>query len=103
MSSGLKINFEKFDRKKNFSMWRTKVKDLLVQQELDLTLEEKSEGMTDQAWSSLEKRAYSLIRWCLTDLMLYGILKEKTPKGLWSKLYSLYMGRNMYNKHMLKK
>ena len=31
MGSGLKIDFEKFDgKKKNFSMWRTRVEDLLV-------------------------------------------------------------------------
>ena len=48
MSSGMKIDFEKFDRKKNFSIWRTRVEDLLVQQELDLALKKKSEGMTDR-------------------------------------------------------
>ena len=82
MSSGLKIDFEKFDGKKNFSMWRIRIEDLLVQQELDLTLEKKSERMTDRAWSSLEKRTYLLIRWCLADSMLYGMLEEKTLKGL---------------------
>ena len=61
MSSRMKINFKKFDGKANFSMWSTRVEDLLVQQELDLTLEEKPKGMTDRAWSSLEKRVYSLI------------------------------------------
>ena len=30
MSSGLKIDFEKFDEKENFSIWRTRVKDLLI-------------------------------------------------------------------------
>ena len=30
-------------------------------------------------------------------------LEEKTPKGLWSKLHTIYMGKNMCNKLMLKK
>ena len=98
----MKIDFEKFDGKK-ILMWRTRVEDLLVQQELDLALEKKLEGMTDRAWSSLEKRACSLIRWCLTDSVLYGMLKEKMPKRLWSRLHTLYIEKNICNKLMLKK
>ena len=79
------------------------MKDQLIQQELDLTLEEKLEGMTDWVWSSLEKKTCSLIRWYLTDSMLYNVLEEKTPKGLWSRLHSLYIERNICNKLMLKK
>ena len=35
------------------------------------TLEEKPEEMTDPQWMSLEKKACSVIRGCLTDAMLY--------------------------------
>ena len=47
MGSNMKVDFEKFDGKGNFSMWKIQVKDLLVQADLDQTLDEKPEGMTD--------------------------------------------------------
>ena len=46
MSTSMKVDFEKFDRKENFSMWKVRVKDLLIQLELDPALEEKPDGMS---------------------------------------------------------
>ena len=82
MGSNMKVDVEKFDGKRNFSMWKIQVEDLLVQADLDQALDEKSEGMTDRQWASLEKKACSMIRGCLVDVVLYSMLKEKTPKGL---------------------
>ena len=48
MSTSMKVDFEKFDGKENFSMWKVQVEDLLVQLELDLTLKEKPDGMFDK-------------------------------------------------------
>ena len=48
MSTSMKVDFEKFDGKENFSMWKVRMKDLLIQLELDLTLEEKPDGMSDK-------------------------------------------------------
>ena len=48
MGSNMKVNFEKFDGKKNFFMWKIRVEDLLVQADLDQALDEKPEGMTDR-------------------------------------------------------
>ena len=103
MGSSIKIDFEKFDGKGSFSMWKVRVEDLLVQQGLDLALEERSDGITDKQWISMEKKACAAIRGCLADSALYSVLEEKTPKGLWMKLHTLYMGKNMCNKLMLKK
>ena len=33
-SSSFKIDFEKYDGKKNFTLWQQRVKDLLVQQRI---------------------------------------------------------------------
>ena len=66
-------------------------------------MEERPEGITDREGSSLNKRACATIRGCLADVALYNVLKEKTSKGLWSKLLAMYMGKNMYNNLMLKK
>ena len=69
--------------------------DLLVQHELDLTLEDRPEGMTDWQRSSLEKWACAAIRGCLADAALYLVLEERTSKGLWLKLHILYMEKIM--------
>ena len=91
MGSNMKVDFEKFDGKRNFSMWKIWVEDLLMQADLDQALDDKLEGMTDRQWASLEKKACSMIRGCLADAALYSVLEEKTPKGLWSKLHTMYM------------
>nr|XP_019704707.1 probable LRR receptor-like serine/threonine-protein kinase At3g47570 [Elaeis guineensis] len=43
MSNSIKVDFEKFNGKDSFSMWKVTVEDLLVQSELDLTLEDRLE------------------------------------------------------------
>ena len=48
MSTSMKVDFKKFDGKKNFFVWKVRVEDLLVQLELDPTLEEKPDGMSDK-------------------------------------------------------
>ena len=103
MSTSIKVDFEKFDGKENFSIWKVWVKDLLVQLELDPTLKEKPDGMFDKQWFSLEKKACAMIRGCLSDAMLYSVIEKRTPKGLWSKLHTLYMKKNICNKLILKK
>ena len=103
MSISMKVDFEKFAGKENFSIWKVRVKDLLVQLKLDQALEEKPDGMSDKQWFSLEKKACAMIRGCLSDATLYLVIEERTPKGLWSKLHTLYMRKNMCNKLMLKK
>ena len=64
MGSNIKVDFEKFDGKKSFFMWKVRVEDILVQHELDLALEERPDEMTDRQWMSLKKRVCSAIREC---------------------------------------
>ena len=88
--------------KKNF-MWKVQVEDLLIQVNLDQIMEEKPEGMTDRQWKSLDKKACFVIKGCLADTVLYLVLEKRTIKGLWLKLHTMYMKKNMCNKLMLKK
>ena len=48
MISNAKFEVEKFDGMNNFGMWQSEVMDVLVQQELDITLEDKFEWMSDK-------------------------------------------------------
>ena len=68
-----------------------------------MALEERPGNIADKEWISLEKRVCATVRACLADEVLYGVLEERTPKGLWSRLHILYMERNMCNKLVLKK
>ena len=63
----------------------------MVQADLDQALEKKPERTTDHQWRSLEKKACSMIRGYLADVALYSVLEERTLKGLWSKLHTMYM------------
>ena len=58
MNSGSKVEFEKFNGKESFSMWKVRMEDLLVQNFLDVALEKWLEGMMDWEWLSLEKRGH---------------------------------------------
>ena len=46
MISNAKFEVEEFDGTNNFGKWQCEVMDVLVQQELDITLEDKPEGMS---------------------------------------------------------
>ena len=103
MNNNIKVEFEMFNEKGSFSIWKVRVEDLLVQNYLYSVLKDRPEGMMDKQWILLEKRVCAAIRGCLANSALYSMLEEKTPKGLWSKLHTMYMKKNMSNKLMLKK
>ena len=48
MVSNAKFEVEKFDGTNNFGIWHCEVMDVVVQQELDITLEDKLEWMSDK-------------------------------------------------------
>jgi len=60
-----KFEVEKFDGTNNFGMWQCEVMDVLVQQELDITLEDKSKGMLDKDWEKIDRPTCGTIHLCL--------------------------------------
>ena len=46
-------------------MWQCEVMDVLAQQELDITLEDKSKGMLDKDWEKIDRQACGTIHLCL--------------------------------------
>jgi len=80
--------------------------DLLVQQGLQKAMDERSKkptSMEDEDWNDLDARALSIVRLCLADEVLFNIAKEMTTTGLWTKLESLYMKKNLSNIIFLKR
>jgi hypothetical protein len=101
-----KFEVEKFSGKNSFALWKLKMRDLLVQQGLQKALAGRSKkltSMTDEDWEDLDARALSTIRMCLADEVLFNIAEETTTTGLWTKLESLYMTKNLSNIIFLKR
>ena len=55
MISNAKFEVEKFGETNNFGIWQCEVMDVLVQQELDVTLEDKPKGMSDKDWEKINR------------------------------------------------
>ena len=72
MLSNAKFEVEKFDGMNNFGMWQCEVMDVLVQQELDITLEDKPEGMLDKDWEKINRQACGTIHLCLAKNVNFG-------------------------------
>jgi hypothetical protein len=84
-----KFEVEKFSGKRNFELWKLKIRDLL--QKALAVKSKKPTAMTNEEWEDLNVKALSTIRLCLADEVLFNIVGEDTTLGLWSKLESLYI------------
>jgi cell division cycle protein 20 (cofactor of APC complex) len=77
---------EKFDRKGNFSMWKCEVMDILVQINLDFTLEDKPKDLDDKSWERINRLACSSIRLCLVKDQKYVFFRTKLCKGIMASI-----------------
>ncbi|CAN1285750.1 Retrovirus-related Pol polyprotein from transposon TNT 1-94, partial [Linum perenne] len=105
---GLKVSsshleVEKFDGTNNFGVWQGEVLDLLAMQDLDLTLDEKLEELSETEWAKLNRQACGTIRSCLGKDQKYPFMKITMAKELWDKLEAKYMQKSVENKLYLKK
>ena len=63
----------------------------------------KLASMTDEDWEDLDARILGTIRLFLADEVFFNIVEEMKTTGLWTKLESLYMKKNLSNKIFLKR
>ena len=103
MVSNNKFEVEKFDGTNNFYMWQCEVTNVLVQQELDITLEDKPEGMSDKDWEKINRQACGTIRLCLAKDQKYFFMRETKAKELWKMLEDKYKTKSVENHLYLKK
>ena len=75
----------------------------MVQQELDTTLEDKPEGMSNKDWEKINRQACGIIRLCLAKNQKYFVMREMKDKELWKKLEDKYMTKSVENRLCLKK
>ena len=101
----VKYDIEKFNGRNDFSLWRVKMRAVLVQQGLLKALQ--GVEALPQDWSAEEKedalnRAHSAIMLSLSDEVLREMENETTAAGLWLKLESIYMTKSFTNRLYLK-
>ncbi|KAK2978837.1 hypothetical protein RJ640_030648 [Escallonia rubra] len=100
----MKYACEQFNRKTNFGIWQSTVKDILVQQGLlKPLLGNKPESMDQDDWEELQAKAVSTIRLNLAPKVKYQVLTETSPTALWQKLEKIYMSKSLSNRLYLKK
>jgi len=58
--------------------------------------------MSSDDWDELQMKAVSTIRLCLADEVMYHVLGDESPAGVWTKLESRYMSKSLTNKLFLK-
>ena len=100
-----KIEIEKFDGKGDFSMWKKKMKAVLVQQKYAKAISNPSkfpEVMKTSEKQEIMENAYNLLILNLVDNVLRQADKEDTAFKIWKKLESLYMEKSLSNKIYLK-
>ena len=98
-----KFDVEKFDGTGNFGLWQTRVKDILAQQGILKGLQETKPAKVDNdAWEDMQVQAAATIRLCLADQVMYHVMDEDSPKGIWDKLANRYMSKSATNKLYLK-
>ena len=104
MASGFtKFDLEKFDGTGNFGLWQTRVKDILAQEGILKGLKEtKPAKVVNDAWEDMQVQAAATIRLCLADQVMYHVMDEDTPKGIWDKLANRYMFKSATNMLYLK-
>ncbi|VFQ74232.1 unnamed protein product [Cuscuta campestris] len=84
-------------------LWQCTIQDYLVQQGLDLALrDEKPSDMKESEWSTIQKKAVSIIRLALSPQIKVTVLKETSPKKLWETLESKFASKTLTNRLMMR-
>lgn len=103
--SSAQFEAEKFTGKNDFSLWRIKMKVLLVQQGLSESIKEKLATMTDEQavkWQEAQEKAHSAIVLCLADNVLREVSHVETALEVWNKLQELYLQKTLANRLYMK-
>ena len=89
MDTSKEYHIEMFTGRTNFSLWKQRMKDVLISKGLKKALTgKKPERMSDRDWEELEK-APSAIRLTLDKDVLFNIMEIESASELWGKLESI--------------
>lgn len=100
-----RFDIEKFTGRNDFSMWRLKMRALLVQNGLEEALageEKMSETLKANEKKDILAKAHSALILSLGDKVLQEVSKETTAAAIWVRLEHLYMTKFLANRLFLK-
>ena len=101
-SMASKFEVARFDGIGNFRLWQMRVKNLLAQQGISRTLNEKKPAKVDDDKWEIQAQACATISLCLTDQIMYHVMNETSPKKIWDKLEEQLMSKTLTRKLYLK-
>ena len=79
------------------------MKDLLAQHGISKALsEERPRKVYDERWEEMKAQACATIRLCISDQIMYHVMKETSPKKVWETLESKFMSKTLTSKLFLK-
>nr|KYP70225.1 Retrovirus-related Pol polyprotein from transposon TNT 1-94 [Cajanus cajan] len=87
--SSYKFDIDKFNGSNDFTLWKLKMKAVLVHQGCAAALEAADKlriTMTDDEKKAMLEKAHSLILLSLTDEVLREVSEETTAAGMWKML-----------------
>ena len=90
----------------NFTIWSSKMEDILTLKNLHLLMEGKSKkpsSMTNEDWEKLDGETIASIWQYLEDNLKFHLSQEKTTESLWKKLQDLYEWDTLVTKLFLMK
>ncbi|KAK9185556.1 hypothetical protein WN943_025912 [Citrus x changshan-huyou] len=103
-----KPDIERFTIGGDFSLWRMKMRALLIHQGLESALEEDdlgdaSSSVSDEKKRQIQNKAHSTLILSLSDSILREISEEKTTLGISNKVEALCMKKSLAHRLFLKK
>ncbi|MCO5562791.1 hypothetical protein L7F22_016423 [Adiantum nelumboides] len=94
---------KKFDGT-NFTIWKQRMMDVLVNKGLATPLKERKEGVyKDDQWEELDARARATICLHLGKSIFFTVMDKTTAFELWDSLCSAWDGKSAFNKVFLMK
>ena len=97
-----KYEIEKFNGS-NFSMWKLKMRAILMKDNCLAAIEGRPAGVTDDKWKEMDAMAVANMHLALSDSVLSGVEEKKSTKEIWDALTKLYQAKSLHNKIFLKR
>ncbi|KAL1199976.1 Retrovirus-related Pol polyprotein from transposon TNT 1-94 [Cardamine amara subsp. amara] len=103
MTKSVKFEVPRFNGTENFSLWQTRVKDMLNKNGMKKALlEKKPDSIMHDDWEELQKKAGSTICTCLEDEVVHQVIDLVNSKEIWDKLEKMYMSKSPFSKLYVK-
>ena len=96
-----KFDLEKFNGSNDFTLWKVKMRDLLVQRGCVAALEgveKRPKDMSDDKKVNIMTKAHSAIVLSLTDEVLREVVDQTTASRFWDKLCDKYQNNLLTNR-----